>query len=282
MNKGIVTNDMIDIAVEVAQAAAKPIRKYFRGHGVHTSKDAKSAIVTAADIEAETAMREVIRNHFSSHTIEGEELGKEAGSSEYRWILDPIDGTGNFAMGKPIFGTLVALFKGDVPVIGVIYQPILDELFLGVTGRSTLFNGKKIKTSSIVSLSNALMATNPPYMYGTKDEECVLWGLHGDVRSTEFGGDCYNYAMLAAGNIDIALVSRDDFHDFAAVIPIVEGAGGIITDWKGNQLTPSSSGHIIATAGAHFHDQVLKRIAHHTRLLEPTINTFERNFLSPK
>lgn len=277
----MVTDKMIDVALQVVQAATIPIKDHFRmNRDTHSSKDAKSAIVTAADIEAETVMRELIRHNFPDHSIEGEELGKETGNSEYRWILDPIDGTSNFAMGKPIFGTLVALFKGNVPVIGIIHQPILNETFLGVAGRPTLMNGKEIRTSDLDSFSNALMATNPPYMYENEKEKRVLWGLHGDARSTEFGGDCYNYAMLAAGHIDIALVSGDDFHDFAAVIPIVEGAGGIITDWEGNPLTPLSSGHIIATAGPRFHEQVLKRIAHHAIPPTPAVNAFEKSSLS--
>ncbi|MEZ2247275.1 inositol monophosphatase family protein [Microcoleus sp.] len=261
MTEVFVTNQMIDVAKEVALASVDAICKYFRkNRDSHQDKNDKSAIVTAADIEVEIKMRAIIEKQFSDHSIQGEELKDKVGMSEYKWVLDPIDGTSNFAMGKPIFGTLVALVKGNKPILGIIYQPILNEMFMGIEGKGTFLNDKLIKTSPITTLKNSLMATNPPYMFETDAEKRVLWGLYNDVRSTEFGGDCYNYAMLADGHIDVTLISGDDFHDFAAVIPIVKGAGGVITDWEGNELTPESSGHILATANRQLHEIALERI----------------------
>lgn len=254
-------NRIKDTAIAAALGSGEIIKKYFRNsRGTYQSKDDHSSLVTAADIDAENYMRFVIEKQFPDHGIQGEELGIKKGESEYYWVLDPIDGTNNFAMGKPIFGTLIALYKNDIPIFGLIYQPVLNEMFIGIKGNGSFLNGNPVRVATSVDLKNCLMATNPPYMFNEPKEKKVLWGLYKDVHSVEFGGDCYNYAMLSAGHLDIVLTSGDDFHDFAAVIPVIIEAGGIITDWDGNNLSPRSSGHIIASSNKELHDVVLKKI----------------------
>lgn len=252
---------MVDVGLKAVNAASIIIKEYFRkDRDSYKDKDAKSAIVTAADIEAESVMRSIILEYYPDHSIQGEELDLKLGSSEYTWILDPIDGTSNFVMGKPIFGTLLALYKNKQPLFGIIHQPILNETFLGVIGENALFNNKILKTANTNSVKAAFLATNPIYMFESKYEKSVLWDLQNVVRAVEFGGDCYNYAMLALGHIDIVLTSGDDLHDFAAIIPIVKSSGGIITDWTGNELSIYSSGHILATCNSNLHETVLNRL----------------------
>lgn len=239
----ITAND-IALAQALADAAGAVIRPYFRGaFGLESKSDASP--VTLADREAEAAMRKLIRAERPMDGIIGEEEAEHIGTSGRQWVLDPIDGTRAFIAGRPLFGTLIALLDGGWPVIGVIDQPILRERWVGVIGRPTQFNGAPATTRACRTLDQALLATTSPALF-TDDGLHAFEHLDGAVRSTILGGDCYNYGAVASGWLDIVVEEGLKLHDFAALVPVVEGAGGRMCDWAGEPLHAQSAGQVIA------------------------------------
>lgn len=217
-------------------------------------KEAASPIVTQADRQSEKVMREMIEAAFPDDGIHGEEYGIKEGVSGYSWILDPIDGTIAFSVGKPLFGTLVGLKFGELFLLGMIDQPVLKERYIGVNKegqRLSSLNGRPIRSSSKSDLRQAnLSFTSPVDNPGVEK-------LKAMVHVTSYGGDCYNYALLASGHVDIVVEKGLALHDFAALVPVIEGAGGLISDWQGEQIKSDSEGDIVATANAALHEQVL-------------------------
>lgn len=239
-----VTAADVAFAHALADAAGAVIRPYFRAEfGLETKGD--QSPVTRADREAEAAMRRLIAAERPRDGIAGEEFGAETGTSGRQWVLDPIDGTRAFIAGRPIFGTLIALLDNGWPVIGVIDQPVLKERWIGMAGRATEFNGVPVTTRRCAALADALLATTSPALFAD-DELHAFEHLDGAVRSTVLGGDCYNYACLASGHLDIVVESGLKLHDFAALVPVVEGAGGVMCDWAGDPLHAGSTGDVIA------------------------------------
>ena len=238
--------DPADIAFahRLADAAGAAIRPYFRAeHGLETKSDRSP--VTLADRAAEQAMRDLIRAERPEDGIQGEEFGVHPGASGRVWLLDPIDGTRAFISGRPIFGTLIALVIADWPLLGVIDQPIIGERWLGVIGQETLLNGMPATTRACRSLDEALLATTSPALFDD-DQLHAFEHLDAGVRSTVLGGDCYNYGCLASGHLDVVVEAGLKLHDFAALVPVVEGAGGRMCDWQGEPLTVASNGEVIA------------------------------------
>jgi inositol-phosphate phosphatase/L-galactose 1-phosphate phosphatase/histidinol-phosphatase len=234
----------IDLAQRLADAAGAAIRPYFRGQFGLESKDDASP-VTLADKAAEAAMRRLIIAERPMDAIIGEEEDDRAGSSGRTWVLDPIDGTRSFIVGRPIFGTLIALLEDGWPVLGIIDQPIIAERWLGVTGRTTLFNGQPAQARTCRELSNALLATTSPALF-TDDQLHAFEHVDAAVLSTVLGGDCYNYGLVASGHLDLVIEAGLKLHDFAALVPVVEGAGGRMCDWQGDPLHAGSNGEVIA------------------------------------
>ncbi|XP_057847052.2 bifunctional phosphatase IMPL2, chloroplastic isoform X2 [Cryptomeria japonica] len=263
-----ISKDMIEEFVEVgnkiADAAGQPIRQYFRKHVDIVDKDDLSP-VTIADRAAEEAMRSVISEHFPTHAIYGEENGWTCNgeNAEYIWVLDPIDGTKSFITGKPLFGTLIALVHKGIPILGIIDQPVLRERWIGKIGEKSTFNGQEISTRSCNSLAMAYMYTTSPHLFNGKAEEAFV-RVRNKVKIPLYGCDCYAYALLASGHVDLVIESGLKLYDFLALVPVVEGAGGVITDWEGNKLTwkLSSDGHfpgfnVIAAGDARVHQEAL-------------------------
>lgn len=238
-------DDDIALALRLADAAGEAIRPYFRTVTAERKGDATP--VTLADTAAEEAMRRILRAEAPGDAIIGEEFGAEAGSSGRSWVLDPIDGTAGFLAGRPIFGTLIALVVEGWPVLGVIDQPILGERWLGVSGRPTTLNGQPVRTRACRALEEATLATTGPHYFNDHDGGHFM-GLAGrtDHRRMVMGGDCYNYAMLATGQLDVVCEAELKLHDWAALVPVVEGAGGTMSDWNGDPLHAGSSGHVLA------------------------------------
>ncbi|RYD64137.1 MAG: histidinol-phosphatase [Sphingomonadales bacterium] len=234
----------IDLAQRLADAAGAAIRPYFRGQFGLESKDDASP-VTLADKAAEAAMRRLIIAERPMDAIIGEEEDDRAGSSGRTWVLDPIDGTRSFIVGRPIFGTLIALLEDGWPVLGIIDQPIIAERWLGVTGRTTLFNGQPAQARTCRELSKALLATTSPALF-TDDQLHAFEHVDAAVLSTVLGGDCYNYGLVASGHLDLVIEAGLKLHDFAALVPVVEGAGGRMCDWQGDPLHAGSNGEVIA------------------------------------
>jgi len=249
----------IELAQRLADAAGTAIRPFFRAeHGLETKSDASP--VTLADRAAEEAMRRLIIAERPMDAIQGEEFGPREGSSGRCWVLDPIDGTRAFIAGRPIFGTLIALIEDGWPLLGVIDQPVLKERWIGVAGRETLFNGRPARTRACRELGQALLATTSPALFAD-DELHAFEHLDAAVRSTVLGGDCYNYACLASGHLDVVAESGLKLHDFAALVPVVEGAGGRMCDWQGDPLHAGSTGEVIAVGDPARVDDVLEALA---------------------
>jgi histidinol phosphatase-like enzyme (inositol monophosphatase family) len=230
------------------------IRPYFRARFSQEAK-ADATPVTQADREAEAAIRALIEKHRPDDGIIGEEYGAERADAERVWVLDPIDGTRAFIGGRPIFGTLIALMVGGRPALGIIDQPISGERWIGAAGRPTLFNGQPVRTRACAELSLALFATTAPWFCGGFE------ALRSAAGDTLLGGDCYNYALLASGHVDLVVEEGLKLHDWAALLPVIEGAGGRMTDWAGAPLNRSSDGRVVAVGDPALLDQVLPLLA---------------------
>jgi inositol-phosphate phosphatase/L-galactose 1-phosphate phosphatase/histidinol-phosphatase len=257
------TND-IALAHRLADAAREAIRPYYRSDVASEAKG-DATPVTLADRAAEEAMRRILKAEVPRDTIIGEEFGTEAGTSGRTWVLDPIDGTTSFLVGRPIFGTLIALVTEGWPVLGVIDQPILSERWLGATGQPTTLNGQPARSRLCRNLSDATLATTGPHYFDDHDGGHFM-GLAAktDHKRMVMGGDCYNYALLASGHLDIVCEAGLKLHDFAALVPIVEGAGGTMCDWNGDPLHAGSDGHVLALGDpARVEDVIAALACHH-------------------
>jgi histidinol-phosphatase len=242
---GNVTAAEIELAEALADAARAIIRGYFRRK---IAVDDKSDLtpVTIADREAEAAMRALIEARFPAHGIIGEEHGRSRADADYVWVLDPIDGTKSFISGIPLFGTLIALTWRGRPVLGVIDQPILAERWLGAAGRPTTLNGAPVRTRTCPALDAAtLFSTAPESMFQGADAAGFA-RLESAVKLARTGADCYAYAQLATGFIDLVVESQLKPYDYCALVPVIEGAGGVITDWQGRALDLASDGRVVA------------------------------------
>ena len=251
----------IQLANALADAAGAVICPLFRKTFAMEDK-ADASPVTEADRAAEAAMRMLIEAAYPRDGIIGEEFGEKPGETGRVWVLDPIDGTTSFIAGRPIFGTLIALMEDGWPVLGVIDQPVARERWVGAAGKPTLFNGAPVRTRACPDLSQALLATTSPHLFG--DEEAVSFlALASQVarRRVIYGGDCYNYGLVASGQIDIVVEAGLKLHDFAALIPVVEGAGGTMCDWSGEPLNADSAGDVIALGDAARLEAVLAALA---------------------
>lgn len=257
------SEELLTLANHLADAAEAVIRPHFRTKLDITAK-ADDSPVTIADRGAEKAMRDILEANVPDHGILGEEYGSVRLDAETVWVLDPIDGTKAFITGVTQFGTLIAAARGGVPFLGVINQPILKERWIGClgpdgtpTGPAT-FNGAPVETRDCGALDNAVLMITHPSMLKSDEDKARFDRLEAAVSFTRFGGDCYAYAMLAMGFCDIVIEASLEPYDFAALIPVVEAAGGVMTDWDGNRLSLDSDGHVIAAATPALHAAALE------------------------
>ncbi len=251
------------LANRLADAAGTAIRPFFRSTYSHEAKGDASP-VTEADRAAETAIRAILDAECPHDAIIGEEYGAKPGTSGRSWIIDPIDGTVSFMAGKPTFGTLIALLEEGWPVLGVIDQCISGERWVGVTGQETTLNGKPVRTRSRTSLAEATLAsTGPQYFDDHSAGHFMALAAKTAHKRMLWGGDCYNYGLLAAGHIDLVVENGLKLHDFAALVPVVEGAGGIMCDWNGEPLHAASQGDVIALGDHARLEDVLEALTCH-------------------
>lgn len=236
----------IALANRLADAAGAAIRPLFRADFTQERK-ADHSFVTEADRAAEAAMRAIIEAEFPADGIVGEEYGPRNEGAARQWVLDPIDGTTSFIAGRPIFGTLVALLQDGFPVLGVIDQPVASERWVGVTGQETTFNGRAIGSRPLRELGDAVLATTSPHLFAGHDVDHFM-ALARSVaeRKIIWGGDCYNYGLVASGHVDLVCEAGLKLYDFAALVPVVEGAGGTMCDWSGEPLHAGSDGRVLA------------------------------------
>jgi len=254
-----VTKAHLALAQALADAAGAILRRYFR-KPIAVDEKSDRTPVTVADRAAEAAMRRLIADAFPEHGILGEEMGADRAEAEWVWVLDPIDGTKSFIAGIPLFGTLIALTHRGRPVLGIIDQPVLRERWIGAPGQPSTLNGAAIRTRACTDLANATLYATAPEMFAGADARAFA-RLKSAVKLTRYGADCYAYAQLASGFID--LVAERDLkpYDFCALAPIIAGAGGSITDWQGSGLDLGSDGHVIACGDARLAAAARARLA---------------------
>ena len=249
----------IALAEALADEAGRVVRGYFR-QPVAVDDKPDSSPVTIADREAEAAMRRLIAARFPEHGIFGEEHGQDRADAEFVWLLDPIDGTKSFISGVPLFGTLIALLHNGRPVLGIIDQPISRERWIGAAGRPSTLNGAPICTRPCAAPEIATLFSTTPDMFAG-DDEPRFQRLRRAVKLTRYGADCYAYGLLAAGFLDCVAEANLKPYDWSALIPVIEGAGGIVTDWQGATLGLGSDGRVVACGDRRLHEQALRLLA---------------------
>ncbi|MBM3491436.1 MAG: histidinol phosphate phosphatase [Alphaproteobacteria bacterium] len=236
--------DLVAFADRLGDAARRVIRRRFRTP-IAVDIKADASPVTLADKEAEQAIRRLIGRHYPSHGIQGEEFGISRPEAEWRWIVDPIDGTKSFMTGSPLFGTLIALMRRGRPVLGLMEQPILEERWLAHGGQPTTLNGQRIRPRRCPRLAEAVLYTSGlEYFQG--HGEAGLRRLMAECRLTRFSADCYALGLMTLGFVDLVIEPRVHPHDYAALVPIVENAGGAMTDWQGRKLGYDRVGDFVA------------------------------------
>jgi len=254
-----VPTEFVALAERLADAARPIIRRYFRTPFAIDDKD-DSSPVTIADREAEAAMRTLIQEAFPQHGILGEEHGRHNVDADWVWVLDPIDGTKAFITGKPCFGTLVALAHRGRPVLGLIDQAITDERWRGGDGLPTTLNGAPVRVRACPELAKAYAYTTGPEYFDAATRPA--WDrIAAKVKLPRYGADCYAYALLATGCVDLVVEAGLKPYDYAALVPVIENAGGIATDWRGQPLTIASDGRVCAAGDARVHAEALAVLA---------------------
>jgi myo-inositol-1(or 4)-monophosphatase len=260
--------DFSDFVDRLAQASGEVILPFFRS-AIGAEDKSRGGLfdpVTEADRAAEVAMRRLIAQTFPAHGIIGEEYGRDRPDAEYVWVLDPIDGTKGFISGLPMWGTLIGLMHRGRPVYGMMSQPFTRERYFGDGARAG-FRGpsshdeeavKPLRTRRCASLAEATLMTTSPKMFDGVEAPAYA-RVEEKTRLTRYGGDCYAYCMLAAGFIDIVVEANLKPHDIVPLVPIVEGAGGIVTTWDGGD--PSLGGRIIAAGDNRVHWEALTLLA---------------------
>ena len=245
---------------QLADAAGEAILPFFRTSIAVEDKSRGGAFdpVTAADRAAEGAMRALIRDKFPEHGVIGEEFGAERTDAEYVWVLDPIDGTKSFISGMPAWGTLIALTRFGEPVFGMMHQPFIGERFTG-DGGAARYRGPRgardLHVRPCANLGEALLFTTSPLLMNESDRSRFA-RIEEVARLSRYGGDCYAYCMLAAGHVDLVIETELKPYDIIPLIPIVRGAGGVITDWEGKG--PEQGGRVVVAGDPRVHEAALR------------------------
>jgi myo-inositol-1(or 4)-monophosphatase len=242
---------------DLAAMSGEFIRPFFGSADLRVDLKEDLSPVTAADRGAEGIMRDAIARRFPGHGIIGEEAGTQNPDAEFVWVLDPIDGTKSFAAGVPLFGTLIALLHQGQPVLGCIHQPILRQLLIG-DSTTTLLNGKPVRTRSVGGLPEATLLTSDPAALSRSAGGRAYAGLMEKARLSRTWGDCYGYLMVASGRADVMFDPVMNLWDIAALVPVIRGAGGAITDASGGPAYPARS--TVASASPALHEQVLEAL----------------------
>ncbi|MFQ3343037.1 MAG: inositol monophosphatase family protein [Pseudomonadales bacterium] len=243
-------NRLADISRDIIR------EEIYRPREVTVKSDATP--VTPIDQKVERALREAITEMFPEHGIVGEEYDNIDSDSDYVWVLDPIDGTMAFIAGLPTFATLIALTWRGSPILGVMDSPITQERWIGVDGVSTTLNGAVIQSRPCHSLDSAFAHTSSPLYFVSESDIAAYERITKAVQFLIFGGGCHAFGRVAHGYIDIAFETAHDIHDYLALVPIINNAGGSMSDWQGNPLTLSSGPRFLACGDQAMHSQALK------------------------
>jgi len=253
--------EFIDFAHQVADAVGEIHRKYFR-QPVSTEYKDDSSPVTQVDKESETRMREMVMKRFPEHGILGEEFPPHQTDAEFVWVIDPVDGTKYFMTGHPTFALLLGLaYQGEF-ILGVIDQAISKERWLGADNAGAFLNGKKITTRKCTSIEQCIIA-RAGFEWHTKGRDQYIDKICQATHWAQWGVAPYDYGLLAAGHLDMVITAGPLVHDYAALGPIINNAGGLITDWFGNKLTLNSPNHVVAVGNAALMPEVIKLLNFH-------------------
>ncbi|PZP55095.1 MAG: histidinol phosphate phosphatase [Micavibrio aeruginosavorus] len=250
-----IPSELVELAQFMADEAGKIARQYYRQDFEIISK-ADETPVTLADRGIEIRLREILADKRPDDGIHGEEFGVKETTSGFTWVIDPIDGTKSFTIGRPTFGTLIGLCQDEEPVLGIIDQAVSMERWIGIKGQATTFNNSIVTTRKCNALDQAIFGTgspsqierNDPQRFARFDKEC---------RYTVYQGDCYFYGLMANGAIDLLVEDYLGLYDYIALVPIIEGAGGMITDWSGAKLTLASGSNLLAAGDPKLHAKAL-------------------------
>lgn len=263
---GKVTGEELETLLEFAKAsvvrAGRSILQGFRTRREFVDKSDGSDFdpVTASDREGENLIRNAIADRWPDHGMLGEEFGYTPGNG-LTWVMDPIDGTRAFVSGLLHWGVLLSLYDGQDVLIGVMYQPYIDELYWGTAAGSRCSRRERawrLQASDCADISKAILSTTDPRLFEEQEEFQAFENVQRKVRLCRYGGDCYQYGLVAMGFIDIVIENKLNPWDIQALIPIVKGAGGCITTWAGND--PSNGGRVVATSNMRLHEQVLNAL----------------------
>ena len=247
---------LIALAERLVDASAGIVRRYFRA-GVTVSDKPDLSPVTIADREAESMIRTILAAQRPDDGIIGEEHGIRNPDADYVWVIDPIDGTKAFITGRPLFGTLIGLLHQGQPVLGIIDQPVIGDRWFGAVGRATTLNGAPAKVRPCRLLAAATLGATTPDMF-TGPDAAAFARLSKATKFTVYGGDCYAYGLVASGFQDLVVEASLHLYDFAALAPVINGAGGMMTDWSGRPLDRHSDGRVIAAGDAGVHAEALR------------------------
>ncbi len=248
-------DEFVSFANLLADQSEKIVMNYFR-KGIKIDDKDDNTPVTIADKNCEEKIRSLINKEYPNHGIIGEEYEKYNHNSEFTWVIDPIDGTRSYIAGHKDFGTLISLLKDDLPILGIVNCPAHKERWIGIKDKPTTLNNSIISTSINQKIENSYAFTSGLY-FEDKNFRKSFDKVISKARYYRFGGDCYMYGMLATGLIDIVIEDTLKVWDYMALIPVIEGAGGIVTDKKNNKINLNSDGSLIASANSTLHKEVI-------------------------
>ena len=256
--------DFLEFAYRTARAAGAATLPHFRE--IIAVEDKRNFMgydpVTAADREAEAVIRAAVKRAYPDHGIHGEEHGRETGASKYTWVIDPIDGTKSFILGQLHWGVLIALHDGAKPVVGVVHQPFVGETFLGAVGGTSQWRRgaaqRALRTRPCARIEDAIVVTTDPRQFRTPEETAALHAVSAPARFLRYGGDCYCYTQVAMGFVDVVIETGLQPYDVQALMPIIAGAGGVVTNWAGGPC--DQGGPVLASGDPALHEQLLRRL----------------------
>lgn len=250
--------ELSGFATTLADEARVISMRYFR-KGFEIESKSDQSPVTLIDREIETHLGDRIANRYPEHGFFGEEFGSHGEDRHFLWVVDPIDGTRSFISGNPLFGTLIALLKEGQPLLGIIDMPALDQRWLGVENQGTTLNGVACRTRRSHSLGEASLHSTSPDMFSS-DQKRRIAPLVERSRFNQYGGDCFIYGQVASGWTDLVLEADLKPYDYCALVPVVRGAGGVISDWQGDDLSLGSRGEVVASATPALHQAALSQL----------------------
>ena len=231
-------------------------KKFLMKHDIEKKKD--GSFVTNIDKEIELVFREKLNKAYSSHNVLGEEFGFDDKKGDFTWVIDPLDGTHNFIAGKPLFGTLISCLKKNIPILGVIDIPILDQRWSGGNKIGVKLNNKKCDPfCKKKKYENLIVSSTSLLMFNDKQQKRIK-NIYGKIGFPVFGSDCYSYGLLLSGKIDQVIEAQMKPWDFLAQVALINEHGGIITDWNGDELNHESDGKVIASIEKNHHKRTLK------------------------